>query len=162
MDHEFMLPSMVVGPSDLARLRRELEALEEFLRQAALRKTGESMKLPRTSRLLDEIAQLNKLNLLQQIDRTALGSALEKLRTKAPVVHISFAVDPSAAFMDKLVVWFRQNIHPFVLLQVGLQPTIAAGCIVRTTNRQFDLSLRQHFAKSKHILLQQLREADAA
>ena len=48
--------------------------------------------------------------------------------------------------------WLRREIHPVVLLTVGLQPSIGAGCIVRSTNKQFDFSLREDFLK-KHDLL---------
>ena len=72
------------------------------------------------------------------------------------MIHISFAADPSAAFTDKIVAWFRENIHPFVLIQVGLQPTIAAGCVVRTANHSFDFSLRQHFTKQRQLLIDKL------
>jgi F0F1-type ATP synthase delta subunit len=57
------------------------------------------------------------------------------------------------------VTWLRANIHPQALVQVGLQPNIAAGCVVRTANKQFDLSLRQSFAKHKDLLIEQFRGA---
>jgi len=38
---------------------------------------------------------------------------------------------------------------------VGLQPTIAAGIVLRTPNHQFDFSLRQHLYKNRA----KLREA---
>jgi hypothetical protein len=37
-----------------------------------------------------------------------------------------------------------------------LQPTLGAGCVVRTTNRQFDFSLRQDFARKRDLLLEKL------
>jgi len=37
-----------------------------------------------------------------------------------------------------------------------LQPTIAAGCIVRTTNKYFDFSLRQDFTDKRELLLKQI------
>jgi hypothetical protein len=76
---------------------------------------------------------------------------------------MSFATDPSSAFTAKIVTWLRASIAPNVLLEVGLQPTIAAGCIVRTTNKIFDLSLRQHFADAESVLLEALEhEAGSA
>jgi F0F1-type ATP synthase delta subunit len=152
------LPPIVVGKSDLTRLRRELESLEEYLHQAALRKESpETLKLPKTSRLLDEFTQLNKFNLLHRADHERAKMLLEQTATKAPQLHVSFSVEPSSAFMAKLVTWMRQNIHPQALVQVGLQPSIAAGCIVRTANKQFDLSLRQSFENHKGLLTEQLR-----
>jgi hypothetical protein len=77
-------------------------------------------------------------------------------------MHISFSADPSPVFTDKLMTWLRREIHPFVLLTVGLQPNIGAGCIVRTTNKQFDLSLRQDFKAKRDLLLEQLTKAAPA
>ncbi|HYH36035.1 MAG TPA: hypothetical protein VD706_00875, partial [Candidatus Saccharimonadales bacterium] len=83
-------------------------------------------------------------------------------KQRSPVLHISFSADPSPTFTEKLMTWLREEIHPLVLLSVGLQPTIGAGCIVRTTNKQFDLSLREDFLKKRELLLSQLRSAPAA
>lgn len=162
MDRKFVLPSLVVGSVDVMRLRRELESLNDYMDQAALRKAGEeSIKLPKTSRILDEFVNLNKLNMLQATDREAADRFLRALVDHAPTIHISFAADPSAAFVDKIVVWLRNNIHPQLLLSLGLQPTIAAGCIVRTPNRYYDLSLRRHFAAKRQLLLDKLESVAA-
>jgi len=150
------LPELVVGPTDIARLRRELEALDNYLRQAALQKQTE-IKLPKTSRMMDEFVALTKLDLLQAGDREQAVELLQRILKEAPVVHISFATDPSSAFVTKIVSWFRQNIHPLVLVQVGLQPSIAAGCVVRTANHQYDLSLRKHFAAQRPLLITKLQ-----
>jgi hypothetical protein len=66
---------------------------------------------------------------------------------------MSFASDPSAVFTVKIVIWLRTNIHPYLLLQVGLEPRIAAGCIVRTPNKQYDFSLRRHFTDQREQLI---------
>lgn len=146
------IPSGVVTKVDVGRLLRELEGLDEFLEQAAVRKPGSSIKMPKTSKMLDEMLNINKLNGLVEDDRTRLMNFLIMLRAKAPVLHMSFSADPSPAFTQKLIIWIRDNIHPFVILQMGLQPNIGAGCVIRTTNKYFDFSLRADFF-SKHELL---------
>jgi len=147
------LPPLVMTPGDVARLRRELAALEAYLHASALRAPGQPTgHLPKTSRLLEELATVNAMNLLDGRVREHLAAFLELLATRAPVVHISFAVDPSPAFLQKIVQWFRQNVQPQVLVRVGLQPTIAAGCVVRTTNKYFDFSLRRRFIQQRHLL----------
>ncbi len=153
------LPTLVVGKVDIARLLRELESTDEYLAQAAVRQPGTPMQLPRSSRLLEELARENGLNLLQEADRARLLEFLRDIKENAPVIHMSFASDPSPAFTNKLVIWLRREIHPLILLQVGLQPSIAAGCIVRTPNKYFDLSLRQHLVRSRPLLLEKIREA---
>ncbi|HET8709163.1 MAG TPA: hypothetical protein VFL85_02680 [Candidatus Saccharimonadales bacterium] len=154
----FSLPYSVTGKRDMARLVREVTALEDYLHQASLRGSGaqNAAKLPKTSRLLDEIVTANGLNLLDADARTKLLNSLKLIQQKAPLVHMSFSVDPSAAFMQKMVAWWRDNIDPYVLVEVGLQPNIAAGCLVRTVNRQYDFSLRRRLQAQKAELAKQL------
>ncbi|HSX17279.1 MAG TPA: hypothetical protein VLH86_04210, partial [Patescibacteria group bacterium] len=108
-DKTLQLPLLVVSPTDLSRLKREVEALEEYMQQAALRKGGEQLaKLPRTSRMLDEFASTNDLNLLHGELRKQTLDFLGTLETKAPVLNMSFARDPSSAFVAKIIAWLRQ------------------------------------------------------
>lgn len=151
-----ILPTNVTGRMDVGRLVREVEALDNFLEQASVRQPGTPMKMPKTSKLLDEMLESNKINALVEEDRKRLLNFLITVRAKAPVLHISFSADPSPVFSQKLVTWLRQNIHPLVLLQIGKQPNIGAGCVVRTTNKYFDLSLKQHFAKQQALLMSKI------
>jgi len=159
--HQLKLPTLVFGIVEIRRLRRELEALEDFVSQANIREPGKQPQLPRTSRLLDALATENNMQLLQGEHRTYMMHFLQAIEDEAPNIHISFAVDPSSAFTLKIVTWLRDNIHPFALLEVGLQPTIAAGCIVRTTNKVFDFSLRERFTGSQDLLIKALEAAMA-
>src|SRR5215469_2705509 len=108
----FVLPVTVVGPADVRRLSRELEDVDEFMRQAAIRKSGTAASLPKTTRTLDSFADANALNFLQAVDRAKATAFLDDVISDSPVIHMSFAVDPSAAFTAKIVTWLRQNIHP--------------------------------------------------
>lgn len=148
------LPILVFGPIEVRRLERELEALEEYISQANIRDPGKQLSLPKTSRLLDGLAGNNAMNLLMPNHRGQLKAFLKEIETSAPVIHVSLAADPSSAFTAKLVAWLRQNIHPYALLQLGLQPSIAAGCILRTSNKSFDFSLRNRFTQQRALLLQ--------
>lgn len=155
------VPSLLTSPADVARLRREVAALDSYLDQQALRAPGEPPRLPKTSRILEELAAANQLNLLDKHTRERVAAFLADVEAHAPIVHISFASDPSSAFMQKIVMWFRQNIHPAMLVRVGLQPTIAAGCVLRTTNKYFDLSLRQTLKKHQPELLAAVKSRGA-
>jgi hypothetical protein len=66
---EEMLPPQITTPGDLNRLIRELDNLDEYLRQAALRSSQEPSNLPQTSKALEELAALNSLQLLKPDDR---------------------------------------------------------------------------------------------
>ncbi len=153
-----VLPAVIVSPADVRRLRRDLEDLDDFLHQSSLRQGGKAVTLPRIGRQLDELASDAKANLLQKTHRQQLLRFLNDLNNKAPVLHMSFASEPSAAFMNKLVLWLRDNIHPQVLVRIGLQPSVAAGCIVRTANKQYDFSLRQSLENQKPLLIEKLHE----
>lgn len=154
---QFVLPTQVFGVVEIRRLIRELENLDDFMRQAGIREGGDKQaSLPRLSRLLDATASDNHLNLLQASDREQLAKALQGTLDRAPVIHLSFASDPSAAFLEKVVSWLRGNVHPITLIRLGLQPSIAAGCVLRTPNRSFDFSLRHRFAEERQLLLYSL------
>ena len=147
------LPMLIMTSSDLKRVRRELASLDDYLAQQQLRAPGQPMaRLPHTSRLLDEAAAANSLNLLDAGNRKQLKTFLDETTASAPILHVSFAADPSSAFLLKIVAWVRQNLHPFALVQVGLQPAIAVGCTVRTTNRYFDMSLGKRLMKQRGVL----------
>ncbi len=150
------LPIMVATPSDVGRLERELETIDDALLQLGVRKGGGEVKMPRTSRLMDQLIENNHLTLLHEPDRKALKQFLAETKAEAPVIHMSFSADPSPQFTEKLMTWLRKEIHPSLLLTIGLQPTIGAGCIVRTTNKQFDFSLREDFKKKRDLLISQL------
>jgi F0F1-type ATP synthase delta subunit len=156
------LPTIVFGPVEIHRLLRELEAVDEFIEQAQIRESGKQPTLPKTSRTLDATASNNNLNLLIETDRKKLKQFLESVQSKAPVIHMSFAADPSATFTAKIVAWLRTNIHPYALLQLGLQPTLAAGCIMRTPNRTFDFSLRNRFSDKRDLLIAAIDGATAS
>ena len=156
----FELPLSIVSQGDVSRLKRELEALDEYIKQANLRKPGTPLKtLPKESVVLSEFAELNKLNLLTDNDRSRAITFASELNDNAPVVHISFAADPSAMFMNKITAWFRQNINNLILVNVGLEPSIAVGCTLRTDNKFHDFSLRKHFESQRPFLLSKLKES---
>jgi F0F1-type ATP synthase delta subunit len=151
---ELKLSTNVIGQVDVARILRELKDLEDFFVAAKTRSAGTSMQLPKLTRLLDEVAKENNYNLLEEDQRKALMQQLETVIGKAPLLHISFAADPSPKALEKILIWFRTNIHPQALLQVGLQPSIAAGCVVRTSNKVFDMSLREYLNEQQKYLTQ--------
>jgi F0F1-type ATP synthase delta subunit len=153
---ELALPMQISSPVEVGRLLREIEAIDDAMLQLQLRKSGTDVTVPKTGQLMNNIVELNKLNLLQETDRKLLHQFLQNVKAKAPVMHMSFSAEPSVAFLEKLMAWFRREIHPLTLLTVGLQPNIGAGCIIRTTNHQFDFSLKQNFLEKRGLLRDQL------
>ncbi|QQS18683.1 hypothetical protein IPL68_01170 [Candidatus Saccharibacteria bacterium] len=154
-----VLPVGVVGMIDLGRLIRELERLEAKLSSDKIR-TGSYVQLPKLSALMDQLAETNKLDLRDAHARTSLLAFLKLLRKEAPRVHMSFSADPTPDFLMKLTTWLRTQVHPHVLVAIGLQPGIGAGCVLRTTNHYFDMSLRKTFTEKREILMKRLRESN--
>lgn len=152
-----VLPSSVVGLVDVGRLIRELEKIDDIMRSGVLREDGRAVELPKLSPLLEEVAEQNKLDLSDEHQRQNTLEFLKLVKREAPKVHMSFSANPSEQFVQKLVVWLRQNIHPHLLVAVGLQPGIGAGCMLRTTNKYFDMSLSRSFGNSRELLMQRLR-----
>jgi F0F1-type ATP synthase delta subunit len=147
------ISTLIVSPSDISRLQRELIGLNDFFVAAQARQTGTAMQLPKLTRILNQLAKDNGVNLLEEVERDKLAAGLEKLEHDAPTLHVSFATEASPKALEKLVVWIRGNIHPQALVQVGLQPSIAAGCFLRTPNKTFDMSLRSSMKKNEPQLL---------
>lgn len=148
------LPPSVVSQVDVGRLQREITGLNDFFVDVKFRTAGTSMQLPQLSRPMDLLARENGINLLDTEHRQKLMVQLEGVYKSAPSFHISFAVEPSPKALEKILIWMRQNIHPQVLMQIGLQPAIAAGCVLRTTNKVFDMSLRNRLYGQTDILTQ--------
>lgn len=153
--HLALSPSLV-SPSDVSHLIRELEKLEASLLQLKAREMSTKIELPTSTAHMQEMVEHNKLNLQHANDRQALMAFLVSIKKQAPLLHISFSTEPTPAFLAQLTAWLRHEINPTVLFTVGLQPAIGAGCMVRTTNKFFDLSLRQTFIQKRPLLLAQL------
>jgi hypothetical protein len=159
MAHSFALPSGVIGPAELGVLRRNLETFNDEVHQAGLRaKSGVHKEVAKPVQAIIELAALNKADLRNPEDRQALIEGIIAAQDSAPTVTMSFATEPSNAFMVKIVQWLRNNIHPQLLVRIGLQPSIAAGCTLRTTSRIYDMSLRNKFNEQRPMLMRRLQE----
>jgi F0F1-type ATP synthase delta subunit len=153
----FVLPVTLVGPADVNRTLVELEQLDEAMRQIEARPVAGKHLNPKLSRTVEDVMVANRADMLAPADRSYIIDCLRTLQGKAPVLHISFSAEPSSVFTAKIVEWLRANISKYVLVQVGLQPTIAAGCIVRGTSKVFDLSLRRHLHQNRPLLAEAIR-----
>lgn len=157
--HNLQLPVSIVGLIDVGRVLREVEHLEGVMQSQAIRSEGHAVAgSPQVSQLLDETIQLNRLDMTNHAHRQQLHAFLLDVKKSAPKVHMSFSANPSTRFIAELTTWLRKNIHPLVLVAIGLQPGIGAGCVLRTTNKYFDMSLSKSFGDSRAILMKYLRD----
>ena len=155
---ELALPLLVTSPVDVGRLLREVEALDNALMAHDVVGKDQTVKLPKTSLLIDAMIDANKLDLIDPKERQSLMVFLQTIHAKAPVLHISFSADPAPAFIEKLMTWLRREISDQLLITIGLQPNIGAGCMVRSPNKFYDFSLRKNFANNRALLMEKLRE----
>lgn len=158
---QLTLPAVVVSRADVSRCLREVEELDNFFHQASLR-GSKVQSLPKLGHVLDGLSAANGLNMIHAQHRDALKTFLTHLKAKAPVVHMSFPSEAGADFTTRLLTWFRTEAHPHTVLHIGLQPELAAGCTMRTSNKFFDFSFRARFEKSKEKLVAALEAADKA
>lgn len=157
---EPVLLRIIVSRSDVARLLREIESIEENQRQYDL-KTQSLTRAKNTgfyvTTYLRQVAEALSIDIDKSADRLKLANYLSAAKEKAPQIHMDFAVEPSAGLLESIVEWLRLNIDARVLLQTGVQPTIIAGCTLRTSNKFYDFSLRSHFTKAESLLQKEVR-----
>lgn len=151
---ELKLPLSLASRQDLTHVHRELRVFLDMVTQSILRHDN-PIQYPSISVTLRALATENQLDLRDEETCKRLLAELDKLKIDAPMLHISFPIDPSAEVIKRLITWLREEIDPRIIIQIGLQPTIAAGIVLRTPNHQFDFSLRQHLYKNRA----KLREA---
>lgn len=150
-----LLPPTVVSRSDVSRCLRELQQLDDFFHQASVR--GQRVEqLPKISHVLESLVKANGLNLLHPQSREQLKPFLTQIKASGPVVHLTFPSAASSQFIARILEWFRGEAHPHTMLHIGLQPELAAGFTVRTTNKSFDFSFRKKFEQSKQKLVEAL------
>jgi F0F1-type ATP synthase delta subunit len=154
---ELKLPPKIVSRGDLNRILRELNRFNDYLVGSQFKNEGQDTVSQNISPLLAELASINSYDLMDENRRKELYGQLEAMSAHAPGLHISFTSAPSPSSLEKVIIWLRGNIHPQILLSVGLQPTIAAGCVLRTPNRVIDMGLKQTLMKKQPLLLEMIK-----
>jgi len=155
---DLKLPTTIASRKDIIRLHREIRSFIDVSTQSIMRHDN-PVKYPAISDQLRALAVLNQIDMRDPKSCERLLQKIDTIKEHAPSVHISFPTEPSADILERLIVWFRKEIDPFIVIQVGLQPTIAAGVVVRTPNHQFDFSLRRHLYANRHKLGEALQRA---
>ncbi len=158
---QFGLPATLVGRTDISRVLREIEKVDNELETQSIRNPEKPLAIPSMSKILVDTTVLNNVDVASINERKRLLTSLREAKEKAPVVHITFASDPEPATLMQLVVWIRENLHPRALIGVGLQPRIVGGCIIRTPDHIYDFSMRKRFQEQRPVLEAALHEVIA-
>lgn len=151
----FVLPARLIGKPHVARIIRELEAVDTYMASQAIRNPQTAPIVPGISRVLRELVEANDILLDDQKQRQQLIRTLKSIKDTAPVAHVTFAVEPDITVLTDLARWMRANTHEWSLLSVGVQPNIIGGCVIRTPDKIYDLSFKKFFA-GKQADLQQV------
>lgn len=152
---ELRLPTILASKQDITHVHRELRVFSDLVMQSIMRHDS-PVQYPAISSTLRAMATENQIDLRDEVACKHLLEQLEALQKNAPTLHISFPIDPSPEVVQKLIIWLRKELDPRIVIQIGLQPTIAAGIVLRTPNRQFDFSLRQHLYRNRDKLKEAL------
>lgn len=154
---QLKLPNSIATKNDLvAVLRNTEDVLEKYLANTIREEEGVDFKdRPDVASNLALLVSDNNLEVSEET-LTSLKKWLTQLKDHAPVVRFTFANDPNPEFLGKLVTWLRQETGHFVLIRYGVQPSIAAGCLMYTPARQYDFSLRQHLLNKGNVFAEVL------
>lgn len=152
------LPPTLIGRVDLSRLVREVESVDNDFEVQKVRdhKAAGSLSIPTMSRSLSDFLQMNKVDITDPQARMALKKQLGLMKDKSPTIRMVFAAEPEPEFLQQLVAWIRQEIHPGALLTVGLQPGIIGGVYMRTPNHVHDFTIRTMLAGKRDIIRAEL------
>lgn len=148
------LPETIATKADLVNVLRNLEDVLDTYRENSIR-SDEGVDFTAQTDVSSNLAALVQENQLAVDVRTlnALQTWLNQLKDRAPVVRFTLASDPTPEFLGRIVSWLRQASGQFVLVRFGIQPSIAAGCIMYTPAHHYDFSLRSKILKSGSILI---------
>lgn len=154
------LPLELIGRPEVMQVMREIEALGDVYNQRVVQSRLNTTTIASSLQVSSALQQLGTVNDIELNDQQARESLLGELRAifdAAPSFHVSFAVEPPKKQLQRVVEWLRQSIHPQVLINTSIIPSITAGCILRTPNKVFDLSLRKSFETASPELLKGIR-----
>jgi F0F1-type ATP synthase delta subunit len=155
----FKLPLSVSQPVDLNRLIHELTQLNEDINQKTIRNPNIKQDINISAKMTD-VLKANNIDITAKEHRDSLLNVFNRLNERDRVINISFASEASPEFIAKITEWFRNEIDPYCFIVVGINPTIGVGCIARTTNRVFDMSLKGGLSGTRKLLTSRIRELD--
>lgn len=153
---ELKLPLTIATKQDILRIQREVRDYEDMVVQRNVRKMNVESPIS-ISHGLKDLVQLNQINLNEKNVPKKLIKQLETSLKEVILFHMSFATAPNDEVNQKLVAWFRKEVNPKILLNIGVQPTISVGAVLRTNRTVYDFSLRKHLQESQKDLAKALR-----
>lgn len=150
----YILPRSVATKRTLSYVVSELERIDNEL--TALSHHEGDQPYPEIPDAVQDFLKENGFSLDNTNDRSQIIEQLRKLKHKAPVVNMTFAVEADSVSLGELAGWLRDNVHKQSLITPGFQPALVAGVYMRTPNHIYDMSLRGAFKQGREKLLNEL------
>ncbi|HEX9594877.1 MAG TPA: hypothetical protein VF996_02005 [Candidatus Saccharimonadales bacterium] len=157
---QLKLPNSIATKSDLVGVIRNVDdVIDNYIENRVRDMEGVDFKSrPDVTSNLAELVAVNKLEV--NVDTLkSLKEWLAHLNEHAPIVRFTFASDPNPEFIGGIVNWLRMASGRFVIIRYGIQPTIAAGCLMYTPAKMYDFSLRKRLMESDEVFLRALTNA---
>jgi hypothetical protein len=155
----FILPPSLTTKLDLAKIIREVEAIGQELESQKIRgQSQDGYKIPPMSSGLSDFLSINKIDFMNDQARMILSEQLRALKDKVPIIHFTFASAADPQSLQQLVAWIRKELHPWTLIEVGVQPALIGGAYIRTPNHVHDFSMRSLFKNNSDVLVKDLEE----
>lgn len=158
-DGTMKLPTALVSSTDVSRVIRELEQVDNEFEQQRVHAPGAALVVPSLSQSLASLSRDNNVNLADDAARSALRKWMVTIKNSAPVLHVTFASDAEPEIVAQIVGWIREKLHPLALVTTGVQPNLVGGCVVRTPDHIYDFSLRERFHSHRSSFVEALNAA---
>lgn len=158
---DYVLPPSLIGHGELSRMIRDVEVVDGALQAQKVRNEGQATQMPEIGPVLQDFIDQNRLDLTDGKTVLALKEHLRIIKDHAPVVHMTFAVEADNLSLQKLASWLREEIHPYSLITIGLQPSLVGGVYLRTPNKVHDFTLKALLKGKRDIIVNELEKLRA-
>jgi len=148
------LPTDVYSPDQLSELTMELRGYIGALRDTAIRNRSTTVAgeaaLPKMSALLKLIFE----NVSGTMTPEEVLRELEMQLKNAPTAHVLLAAQPSKDLKRQIVLWFRVEVHPSVLLTFSERRDIGGGIVIRAGSHIYDFSFKRRILDNKNRIME--------
>lgn len=149
------LPFEIYSPDQLSGLLLEARDVASALRQKAALAKASGKPAHQADLVVSEgLEKLAGSISVESVERVVKG--LELLRNTVPTVRLVFAAQPNRQLKAQLVKWFRNEIHPQVLIVFVVRSDIAGGIVVQTVGHVYDFSFKRQLIGAKHRIAELL------
>ncbi len=148
------LPVDLYSVDQLSAIMLELHDYSSILRNQAIKIKATNSQLPadmpHISALLLGVFHGAGMTPGNQAKAESLLHALELIRNKAPIVHVTLPALPNRTFKRQLTVWFRSEVHPHTFLTFVTRTDMGGGIILQTGSGVYDFSFRRQLLGNKY------------